>query len=117
MIRGKNEITVLQRSLSSKKSSEIFTRISYILVRDNLPLDALKDTLALDEDLPFFAQPNRCALDILYDAAQFLGVTTDWLISGKGRNTWVNAGSENYAGSAVLKGNQAEIINVHNYTG
>lgn len=116
MIRGKNEITVLQRSLSTKKVEEIYTRISYILVRDGLPFDALKLALDLDEDLPFFAQPDRSSLDILYEAAQFLGVSTDWLISGKGRNTRVNEGLENYAGSAVLKGNQAEVITVHNYT-
>ena len=115
MIRGKNEITVLQRSLSSKKGAEIYSRISYIMVRDNLPFDSLKNELALDDDLPFFAQPGRTALDILYEAAQFLGVSTDWLISGKGRNTRVNEGSENYAGCAVLTGNQAEIINVHNH--
>lgn len=115
MIRGKNEITVLQRSLSTKKVEEIYARISYILVRDGLPFDSLKLALALDEGLPFFAQPDRSSLDILYEAAQFLGVSTDWLISGKGRNTRVHEGFENYAGSAVLKGNQAEIINVHNH--
>lgn len=113
--RDKTDVTVLQRSLLDKKGVEITARVSYILVRDNIPLDTLKKALNMDDSLPYFAQPGRGALDILYEAAQFLGVTTDWLISGVGRNTRVNEGLENYTRSAVLKSNQAEVINVHNY--
>ena len=105
----------LRSSLAGDKSQDITARIAFILVRDEIPRQALISSLDLDESQPYWNQ-SRPALDILHEVAVFLGVSLDWLITGKGRNTRIVEASENYTGSAVLKNNKAEVINVHNYS-
>ena len=109
-----SEISVYQRSLNNDIAKSIYDRIAYILVRDGIPRAALEAAVPIDKNKPFYEQ-TRPPFIVLHEVAVFLGVSTDWLISGKGPNTRITDGSENYIGSAVLKGNQAKIINVHNH--
>lgn len=103
----------LRRSLAGEKSQDITARIFFILVRDGIPRHALIAALNLDDSLPYDEQ-NRPPLDILFEVAVFLGVSTDWLISGQGRNTREPAST--YEGCGIVQGAHAERINVYNIT-
>ena len=109
-----SEVSVYHRSINNEIAKSIYDRIAYILVRDGIPRAALEAAIPIDKTRPFYEQP-RPPFILLHEVAVFLGVSTDWLISGNGRNTRIADGSENYFESAVLKGNQAKIINVHNH--
>lgn len=106
--------STLRHSLCGDKSQDIADRVAYILVRDNIPRRALISAIALDESLAFWDQ-DRPPIDILHEVAVFLGVSTDWLISGKGRNTR-EPESTTYERCGVVQGAQAERINVYNIT-
>lgn len=111
----------LRSSLDDEKSQDITARIAFILVRDGIPRKALISALDLDHSKPYWEQ-NRAPLDILHEVAVFLGVSLDWLITGKGRNTREPVESsrplrplQSFQRSAVVKGNKAHVINVNNY--
>lgn len=109
------QISVLEHSLRVPRLQEVADRIAFILVRDGIPREALLFHLKLDPDLAFNDQPGRMPMEILYEVAEFLGVSTDWLISGKGRNTREIAESS-YEKCGIVQGAQADSINVYNIT-
>ena len=108
-------MTQLRRSLNDDKSQDITARIAFILVRDGIPRRALISALNLDDTKPYFEQ-DRPPLDILHEVAVFLGVSTDWLISGVGRNTREAAPAAAFDQCAVVQGAQADSIYVSNIT-
>lgn len=113
------QFSILEKSLRVPRLQEVADRIAFILVRDGIPREALLFHLKLDQNLAFNSQPGRMPMEILYEVAEFLGVSTDWLISGKGRNTREVAPAvpaPAYDQCAVVTGAQAERINVYNIT-
>lgn len=109
--------SALHISVSDEKSQAIADRIGYILVRDGIPRASLVRAINLDPDLPYYEQPDKKPFDIVIEVADFLGVSVDWLITGKGRNTRPSDSiSERYDRSAAIKDNQAETINVYNFS-
>lgn len=108
--------SALHISIADEHSQAITDRIGYILVRDGIPRASLVRAINLDHDLPYYEQEKK-PLEIVVEVADFLGVSVDWLLTGKGRNTRLPEPSgERYDRSAAVKGNQAETINVFNYS-
>ena len=108
-----SEVSIYHRSLNNEVARSIYDRIAYILVRDGIPRAALEAAVPIDKNRPFYEQ-TRPPFIVLHEVAVFLGVSTDWLISGIGRNTREAAPA--YDQCAVVLGAQADSINVYNIT-
>lgn len=109
--------TILAFSVLGPQESEINDRIAYILIRDGKSRQSLNEYLNLDDDLPYYHQ-KRPVFSILQATADFLGVSFEWLATGNGSpesKTIYLSQSPTISGSAIVSGNQAGSIHVHNY--
>ena len=77
-------LTPLRLSVIGERERPVSDRVSYILVRDGLDSHALERSLALDDRFPYYCQPHKSEFTILREVADFLGVSFDWLVTGKG---------------------------------
>ena len=110
-------LDVFSRSLLVSEAKEIDDRIAFILVRDGISREMLKAAVPVDFDAPYYEQKTT-PVQLLIKTADFLGVSIEWLLTGKGRNTRTPKEPDSGAmvcRSAILRGNRARIINVNNY--
>lgn len=101
------------QSIESSESREIDDRIAYILVRDGISREELKRAIYIDRDKPYYEQTMSPSV-LMLQTANFLGVSVEWLLTGKGRNTR-EPERMHFERSAVVSGNHARTINVNNY--
>lgn len=112
----------LRLSLLGEHEETIGDRIAFVLVRDGISRKDLARAIGLDESLPYFMQ-DRTPIQILYQVADFLGVCAEWLAIGQGsserKSTGFSTGAPSAESvvmeSAIVAGNRARTIHVHNY--
>lgn len=112
----------LRLSLLGEREAAIGDRIAFVLVRDGISRKDLARAIGLDEALPFYMQ-DRTPSQILCQVARFLGVCAAWLATGEGSSERIPtefstaSKSPEYAvrESAIVSGNRAREIHVHNY--
>lgn len=120
----KKRPTALRLSLMGDYEESIRERISFVLVRDGISRKALIAEIGLDESLPYYMQ-DRAPMVIVCQVAEFLGVDAAWLATGKGSSerkstvfsTGPNSPESFVRESAIVSGNRAREIHVHNYAG
>lgn len=114
--RMSNGLRAFERSLQNPAARVIDDRIAFILVRDGISREALRAAVYVDFDRPYYDQTETNIVTMLSKTADFLGVSVDWLLTGKGRNTREPIEQNNITKSAIIKDNQAHHITVFNYS-
>lgn len=109
-------LSPLRLSVIGDRERPISDRVSFIMVRDGIDMKALEAAIDLDDRFPYYAQPHKTEVRILRDVADFLGVSFEWLVTGQGSPSKKDErSSQTFTGSAVVSGNAAHSIHVHNY--
>lgn len=112
-------MTPLRESLL-KADHGVVDRVAFVLVRDGIPRERLIRAVGLDESYPYYAQPGRSIASIQAEVCEFLGVSLEWLLTGREsresrRGSREFSDGRSFVGSALVSGNSAHSIHVHNY--
>lgn len=108
-------LTPLRLSLIGDRERPISDRVSYILVRDGISFGDLDRAIGLNSSYAYYAQPHISEREIIIKVAEFLDVSIDWLLSGKGAPNDHKNNKSAFNGGSIVSGNRARSIHVHNY--
>lgn len=108
---NKQKITPLEMSLHGHQFKQIQDRISFILVSNNINRLHLERFINLDSNKPIYAQ-NKSMLKILIDVAQFLNVSTDFLLFGNNLQPNTQNKPSKITHSAIVNNSMIDTITI-----